>query len=137
MALAGGGGGIRGFGTAATIDQCVIENNQSSFDGGGIWNVDGLISQCLIRGNTAVEGGGLADCGPDTVDGSSILNCIIANNSASNGGGLADCTAKIRNCTIVDNRAHRRRTAELLRLDRQLHRLGQRRRSVEFAQCQL
>ncbi|NLH16493.1 MAG: hypothetical protein GX455_07940, partial [Phycisphaerae bacterium] len=103
--LAGGGSGIRGFGTAATISQCVVENNQGILSGGGIWDVDGTISRCLIRGNSAVGGGGLAVCGTNEPDGSSILNCIVAANTAQSGGGLADCTAKIRNCTIVDNLA--------------------------------
>ncbi len=92
--LARGGGGIRGFGTAATINRCVIKNNVASMDGGGIYDLDGTISNCLIVGNDALNGDGMAKC-----DGS-IVNCTIANNSPTTGTGLVDCTGTIKNCII-------------------------------------
>ncbi len=95
------GGGINGKGTQAEIHSCVIEDNYSAYEGGGIFDFDGDIINCVITGNTAAQnGGGLADC-----DGT-IINCIIAGNEASNGGGLDNCDASILNCTIADNIAN-------------------------------
>jgi hypothetical protein len=93
------GGGVAGHGTSASIEQCIIKNNHSSSNGGGVGSFNGKISRCYILNNTATDsGGGLADCGGD------IINCIIAQeNTAQNGGGLYNCTGKIINCTIADN----------------------------------
>ncbi len=94
------GGGINGMGTHAKILNCVIEDNYSGYEGGGIYDFDGDIINCIITGNIADQrGGGLADC-----DGT-IINSIIAGNEASNGGGLDNCDGDIFNCTIADNEA--------------------------------
>ncbi len=111
------GGGICGNGTKATVSYCTITNNSVIADGdysafgGGMYKCDGIISHCIISGNTAQTagtynrgaGGGLYICG------GIISNCIVAGNTATGtrsfGGGLANCNGMINNCVIVGNRA--------------------------------
>ncbi|MBN1765170.1 MAG: hypothetical protein JW860_07930 [Sedimentisphaerales bacterium] len=95
------GGGIAGNGTGAGIRQCIITNNSSSVGGGGIHNVDGLISQCQVSNNhNALYGGGLQHC-----DGR-IERCVISDNTAiTGGGGLSGCHGRIENCLIIENTA--------------------------------
>ena len=101
------GGGIAGMGAKATIIQCVISHCKAA-NGGGLYDCDGLIKDCLIAQNStrdAGQGGGLYGC-----DGQ-IINCRIEGNSAGGGdrieaglgAGLAHCKALIQGCTIKDN----------------------------------
>ena len=95
-------GGVYGANTQATIENCVITGN-TAYDGGGLAWCDGPITNCTITGNRATsEGGGLAYCnGP-------ITNCTITGNMAVTGGGLAWCDGLITNCTITGNTAEDR-----------------------------
>ncbi len=116
----GGGGGIYGGGsilsggqdgTQATIKNCIIIDNTALLSemygdhgyGGGLFNCDGLISNCKIIGNetgrTYGYGGGIAEC-----DGT-ILNCTVADNKSEDGGGLGRCDGTISNCIIWGNSA--------------------------------
>lgn len=93
----GGGGGIDGNQTAASISHCTITSNSAEF-GGGLFECDGAISNCMITSNTAeVAGGGLHAC-----DGT-ITNCIITHNTAGSGAGVYGCHGMITNCTITGN----------------------------------
>ena len=104
------GGGIRGSGTHATIDHCVITGNSSYRRGGGIFDFDGPITKCTITQNSVssaatTEGGGLHSCdGP-------ITGCTISHNTSGSlsssglGGGLYGCDGTIKNCTITNNSA--------------------------------
>ena len=46
------GGGIGSFGASATIRNCIVEDNQSTIDGGGIYVSGGspLLEGCAIGG---------------------------------------------------------------------------------------
>jgi hypothetical protein len=98
------GGGIFGDGTRATIRRCYIERNRAPV-GGGLYNCDGLIEDCVIADNR--KGGGLYGC-----DGI-ISNCTIEDNEVGDdkglignpGGGLHSCNGRIIGCTIANNRA--------------------------------
>ncbi|MCP4709264.1 MAG: hypothetical protein GY869_11615, partial [Planctomycetes bacterium] len=81
------------------ISHCVIRNNTTSTNGGGVINFHGQISHSIISGNTATgAGGGLAQSHAQ------IDNSLIVNNLAhTNGGGLNICYANITNCTIAGN----------------------------------
>ena len=97
-----GCGGIWGNGTHASIEKCIITNNRA-YGGGGLYDCDGLIADCVITGNRTFDdvyasGGGLSRC-----DGT-IRNCTITDNMAGGvGGGLYDCDGTITNCIIWGN----------------------------------
>jgi len=108
------GGGIKGYYDFLEITNCLIENNQTTWDGGGIClypqggSMRYAVSNCTIRGNSAQNGAGLA---VDDVISSSceISQCEISANIASEkGGGLylmhAD-SGNIHNCLIRGNEA--------------------------------
>lgn len=110
------GGGLysdyRRGGAKATLRNCIITRNITSSyynegGGGGIYNCDGLIENCLIYNNaTDAVGGGLSEC-----DGF-IRNCVIADNVSTGGwsflsraGGLNSCDAQLINSIIWNNAA--------------------------------
>ncbi len=94
------GGGIKGHGASANISKCIIKDNSSETDGGGMDGVNGAISHSYIMGNTAAgNGGGLSGCNGD------IRNCVVAKNAALNAGAMDHCDGDIVNCTIADNGA--------------------------------
>ena len=98
----GSGGGVQGNSTVAFISHCVVEENYSVWNGGGIFRCSGVISNCIIRNNLAVWcGGGLAGCH------GRIVNCVIVGNTSIGdedaAGGLYNCDGQIINCTISDN----------------------------------
>ncbi|MDP2895186.1 MAG: right-handed parallel beta-helix repeat-containing protein [bacterium] len=92
-----GGGGVSGWGTHATIRNCVITANSAGWEGGGLFRFHGTIENNLIIGNSAPDGGGLRNCE------GTIRNNTIANNSAERGPGMSGCYAAIRNCIIWGN----------------------------------
>ena len=117
------GGGVRGNGTLATIDSCIITQNEISdmsesgrYGGGGLWSCDGLIKNCVISYNNArggtyngASGGGLLDCN------GIIIGCTINGNWAQNGtGGLWSRNGSIINCMIADNGSSGVRTDGLI-----------------------
>ncbi len=88
--ITGGGTGIDGYDTDATIQNCVIRDNT----GYGIANVAGEITNCEIKDNSS---SGIRAC-----DGT-IFRCRIVNNSS----GLLECdNGTIRECQILNNRSN-------------------------------
>ncbi|MBU0716193.1 MAG: hypothetical protein KJ964_12630 [Verrucomicrobia bacterium] len=71
--------------------------------GGGVWiNASGSVSNCVMVGNYAYDGGG----GASLFGGGTLNNCIISNNfSWGYGGGvyLYSGGAKMNNCIVVGN----------------------------------
>ena len=81
---------------------------------------NGVVSECIITGNSAVFGGGTAgegtilnctiagnhtdDLGGGTYEGT-VRNCVITGNSSIWGGGSFDSV--LQNCTVVGNSAER------------------------------
>ena len=117
--ITGGGSGISGNRTKATIEYNHIYGNNARVPayppgshalGGGIDSCAGLIQNNIIELNTAEAGGGLIGCE------GIIQNNIIARNvcwqtssqdpSLGSGGGMSICSGTIRNNTIVDNLIH-------------------------------
>ncbi len=107
----GGGGGICGNGTLATIKNNIITENHAH-GGGGIWDCDGLIENNIVYNNIACyahlslptillgSGGGLCGC-----DGSIRENVISENTSMDKGGGFSNCNGTIYSNTITKNTA--------------------------------
>ena len=98
-----GGGGAY----CSNLYNCTIKNNSvPEGEGGGANNCH--MEGCIITGNTAWCGGGVAWCFQET----GVLNCLIANNTAVGywkygsyneacGGGAAESV--VNNCTVVGN----------------------------------
>jgi PKD repeat protein len=91
MANCGGGVFCESFGV---VTNCVLTGN-SAASGGGACN--GTLYHCLLTSNSASEVGGGAD-------GGHLYNCILTGNSATQaGGGAWDST--LYNCTVAKNSA--------------------------------
>ena len=75
-------------------------NASSLVEGGGLALYYATVTNCIISNNTSSYGGGVY-CGA----GSQLTNCIIANNtSVSRGGGVyVGSSTSILNCDIVNN----------------------------------
>jgi fibronectin-binding autotransporter adhesin len=101
------------WGSVAVSDSTFSNNSASTGAGGAIinYNPNDDFSNSLsvvgstISGNAAVNGGGIANGGPDTL---SLTNDTIAGNSVTGtGGGLYDYgTATLSGCTISGNSAN-------------------------------
>lgn len=87
-------GGIVRLTGAATVDNCLIHDNTSNGDGGGIVvNAAATVRNCTIVNNHAVwNGGGLRVCNKDA----RVYNTVVAFNSSGN-----DSTAYAPNVTFV------------------------------------
>ncbi|MEI6166360.1 MAG: choice-of-anchor Q domain-containing protein [bacterium] len=99
--LSGGslGGGAYIYGTGALICNSIIASNAispkaNSVNGGGVYmNDGGTLRNCLITGNSAFAGAGVAVLGNPTI--SDVESCTIAGNFAGFHGGLATPSAAI------------------------------------------
>ena len=100
------GGGIFSFESAASIRDCVIEQNIATYGAGAyIWKSTGAIERCVIQFNNAGADGG----GAQLYRGSPrMVDCVVENNVCnSRGGGLhvVDGTPTITRTAVRNNRA--------------------------------
>ena len=99
------GGAIYCYGyTSPTIANCIIRNNTAG-NGGGLYLGNGTVSGCTISENSATHSGGGVYCADGAVSG-----CTIIGNSAEGdwmeyegGGGLYIVDGTVSNCTISGN----------------------------------
>jgi len=109
--------------SSPTILNTVICNNHAFFTGGGFANLPQqggsftaecrpLLINCAIQGNTALNGGGLANSGFFGLSSLEMINCIVSGNRASAfGGGIfnyasdGESYATLTNCVISGNAA--------------------------------
>ncbi|MHC4755365.1 MAG: right-handed parallel beta-helix repeat-containing protein [Planctomycetota bacterium] len=98
----GYGGGVLSFNSNALITQNIIRNN-TAFAGAGIcvFIGEGLISDNYINNNEAVIGAGVVML----FSTSRLTDSIINNNSAQLCGGVYPTTSAVENCTISYNSA--------------------------------
>lgn len=98
------GGGVYAQTPAGTFERCVLRGNQA-YAGGGLAVTFGdnlRVAQCLVESNRAVTGGGL------WVDNCrQVRNCLARHNTASDRGGGAQVinNGALWNCTVEDNTA--------------------------------
>ena len=86
------GGGAWCESSTAVISNCVLRGNSAVYFGGGAFS--GTLNNCTLTGNSASYGGGAYS---STVD-----SCVLTGNSAVSFGGAADsCT--LNNCTLSGN----------------------------------
>ena len=85
-----GGGGALNYGV---ISNCIITGNTASEPGGGVFY--GTVRNSTITSNQAQMGGG--------VFGADLRFCVLADNTASAGGGAAQGT--LENCRLTRNSA--------------------------------
>jgi len=90
------GGGVWAQSVAAIISNCIITGN-AAYEGGGAH--EGTLNNCKLIGNSANNSGGGAYF-------SSMNNCEVTGNSAHRGGGVwAGTFNAFNNCTIAENSA--------------------------------
>ena len=98
----GGAGGVQCFG-GGVIEHCIVASNTTTTGGGGI-ELSGFGASaaraCIIRDNAADHGGGV-NCG----SAGCVDNCLIFGNSSVNGAGIDLDDGTVQNCTLFDNSA--------------------------------
>jgi hypothetical protein len=87
-----GGGGVSCEASAQVIN-CLLVGNSAGFGGGA---VSGILSNCVLMGNSSEGSGGGAWA-------STLHNCRVSGNSASGGGGAA--WGELNNCIVSSNSA--------------------------------
>ncbi len=101
------GGGVYVASSDARLVGCTVSNNTGkATNGGGVYlNGGGVVSNCVITANKAVDkGGGIY------IDNGKAYNSLILGNTGQNGGGvyLAGGNARLFNCTVAGNAAQAR-----------------------------
>ncbi|MHC4626076.1 MAG: phosphotriesterase family protein, partial [Planctomycetota bacterium] len=109
-----GGGGLYAEQAEMFLEGCTFEGNRVGSDsssmegcGGAIMldRVDAVVSNCLLRRNEAVWGGGICSFHSRHVE---LVNCLMLANTAVRGGGAFYSEGgfvKVVNCTAAGNRA--------------------------------
>jgi hypothetical protein len=101
------GGGLICLYSSPTIKNCIFVSNESSYQGGAIFNGDRsntVIQNCIIKSNESERGGGLYNSRGRPV----IRDSQIVDNSAKyGGGGMYNFGSNVRiiSCSFKHNRA--------------------------------
>jgi len=79
------GGGVFGFNSAASIRDCIVEQNASGFGGGAyLWQCSAQVERTIFRNNSAsADGGGLQSFGGSLF----MVDSALLNNYANSRGG--------------------------------------------------
>lgn len=116
------GGGALVIRLNTTIENCIIKNNSSNINGGGVYIYGGgLLLNCTLEGNKIIRGdntrqlGGGAYINNNSGGKGKVENCLFKNNhsqtiatadSYSRGGGIYTNGGDVINCVFIDNSAH-------------------------------
>jgi hypothetical protein len=100
------GGGVFSYNSAASLRDCVIEDNRASFGGGAyFWNSTGSIERVQFRGNTAFTDAGGLQLNRGTPN---VTDCVIEDNFANSRGGgvhLVRVVSTFESTAIRNNRS--------------------------------
>lgn len=107
MAPAGNAGGVYVSNTGM-VQNCVIVNNRALNGGGAYVEKNGVVRSCRIYGNLSGYGAGVYLLA-GTVAGCTITNndCTYLNNSSGGGVNMGHAASVLRNCLIKGNKAGR------------------------------
>ena len=100
--LAGGGGTA-----TVTLTDCTLSGNRAhdggAYNGGGqTYGGGATFSNCILKGNTAVDRGGAIALYNSLVN---VTNCTLVGNSAHQGGGIAGGSMRLDHTTFIGNTA--------------------------------
>ena len=96
---------------SSTLTHCTLRNNRADARGGGVYSRGNIwVSHCVVAGNLAGYGGGLAVASFDVAK---VSNCLVVSNTAREHGGAfaiydgdaGDAELTVVGCTIASNRA--------------------------------
>ena len=88
------GGGINGGGV---VSNCILTGNSAAWAGGGSYG--GTLDNCLLTGNSSIRyGGGSSD--------GTLNNCMLTGNLANDNGG-GSFLSTLNNCTLTGNSSSR------------------------------
>jgi hypothetical protein len=90
-----GGGVYFEVGSGGVVSNCILVGNSAASLGGGAYLGPGALNNCTLSGNYAPNGGGAV--------GGALNNCTLSGNSAINGGGAYAC--RLNYCTVAFNSA--------------------------------
>jgi hypothetical protein len=102
------GGGIYSNVSHLTLTGCAVETNSAGGNGGGIYSGFAstlILSDSAIGNNSALTGGGVYNASGAVT----ATSCLIRGNAATHGGGIANIdtgfstTLTVNNCTLTDN----------------------------------
>jgi hypothetical protein len=79
--------------SGGVVSNCLLVGNSAAGNGGGVYS--GALDNCTVTGNSAGYGGGSS--------GSTLNDCTLTDNSAWDGGGACDST--LNNCILTANSA--------------------------------
>ena len=98
--------------STALFEDCVIEDNEASQHGGGMWiagHADLLMSNCIVRNNVAFEYGGGIHCNDGIGSFELVDGCSVSGNQAGEGGGIyfhdGSTVYSLNDCVISNNSA--------------------------------
>lgn len=100
------GGNVKIEAAGGVIEDCIIRNGANSdYSGGGgnLYMNAGRVSRCVIRNGAGQSNNNGANGGGFWMNGGILENCLVTKNTGRFAGGVISGTAKVINCTIVDN----------------------------------
>lgn len=98
--LAQSGGGVFSDWDGGMVSNCVITGNSAASSGGGayFWYCGDLVDCTLVSNSAAFSGGGVV------LDSGNVERCVFMGNKAKNGGGIsAGWSGPLRNCVLAGN----------------------------------
>ena len=95
------GGGVLNI-DDGIIQDCNVNDNFGEWSGGGISNIEGTVLRCSIYNNTSNEGGGIYNV--DVLQECTVYNNHLEKNNAT-GAGVYNTNGDIIDCVIYENDA--------------------------------